>query len=70
MVEDLYIYDGKMTRLNIDVYGTKRTLNERFLSNIHEKLEYFSLNREGNRTVFSVRRKLYEMEPFERPGNR
>ncbi len=67
MAGDLYIYDGKTTRLNIDVYGTKRTLNERFLPNIQEKLEYFSLNREGNRTVFSVRGKLYEMDPFEGP---
>ncbi len=67
MAGDLYIYDGEIKKIDIDVYGPKRTLKERFLPNVVEKIDYISLNYNGERGIFSIRGKLYEMDLFDGP---
>ncbi|MGC9166987.1 MAG: S41 family peptidase [Thermoplasmata archaeon] len=67
MAGDLYVYDGETKKLDIDVYGPKRTLSERFLPNVVDKIDYVSLNYNGDRGIFSIRGKLYEMDLFDGP---
>ncbi|MEM0334240.1 MAG: S41 family peptidase [Thermoplasmata archaeon] len=67
MAGEIYTLNNGMRKLNIDVYGTKRLLQERYIENVPEKIESFSLNENGERIIFTVRGKLFNMESFSGP---
>ncbi|MDP8012233.1 MAG: S41 family peptidase [Thermoplasmata archaeon] len=66
MAGDLYIFDNKLKKLDINVYGSKRGLEDRYID-IGERIEHYSLDEKGESILFTARGKYYKMGTFEGP---
>ena len=64
---DLYLINGTTKKLDLEPYGIKRTLQERYIENVPEKIESFSLGENGEKILFTIRGKFFSMGSFEGP---
>lgn len=67
MAGDIYVYDGSIRKIDLDIYGTKRGLQERFVENVQEKIESFSLGENGEKMLLTIRGKFFDMGSFDGP---
>ncbi|MFP3255790.1 MAG: DUF5050 domain-containing protein, partial [Thermoplasmata archaeon] len=64
---DLYLINGTTKKLDLEPYGIKRTLHERYIENVPEKIESFSLGENGEKILFTIRGKYFNLGSFEGP---
>lgn len=67
MAGDIYVYDGSTRKVDLEIYGTKRGLQERFVENVQEKIESFSLGENGEKMLLTIRGKFFDMGSFDGP---
>ncbi len=66
MAGDLYIFTDRVEKLDFDVYGSKRSLEDRYID-ITKRIESFSLDEKAENILFTARGKYYKMGNFEGP---
>jgi len=64
MAGDIYIFNDKLEKLNLNVYGSKRGLDDRYID-ISDRIEYYSLDEKAENILFTARGKYYKMGSFE-----
>ncbi|MGC8980697.1 MAG: S41 family peptidase [Thermoplasmata archaeon] len=67
MAGDLYVLDGKMKKVDLEIYGTKRTLHERYVERVPEMIESFYPGENGEKILLTIRGKFFSMGSFEGP---
>jgi len=67
MAGDIYIYDGKLKKLSLDIYGSKKQLQERMIENTLNYLDGISLNQNGEEIALCIRGKVARMKNWEGP---
>ncbi len=67
MAGDIYVYDGEVKKIPLDIYGSKKHLFERDLENPLNYLDGIFLNENGEEMAFCIRGKVVRMKNWEGP---